>query len=372
MGIDNPSSKKLLEQRVRANDKKLILSVKVFAILVTCLLSSCAEKAPLPPTEVDEFDTLKAQYFEKLDLRVSEERLKSIPAFSARLTTVADWERWKEKSGLLPSTEEKERAGLIFIYDALLVMNNTEAVGRGTFSITQLTDARRFSSPLANEKMELVTRAAYALKELSMASKLRPEDKRIDAWMAAANAALEKVKDGEISDRAIAAAFGAVTTRPSFNLLTALVLFQDEDASSARYEHVVAAAQKYVDASADGSEACKAHPEDCSNGPNAAYNLQGAAVIVGDIFLRRSEYFLEKDDLTSASQMAGYAQGTYQLLEKEAAAEATARWPDKSALELRTSRLDRIHEALVPTEPFQKHPDYGRSYECASCHGRAQ
>lgn len=344
----------------------------IYPFLFVFALTACTKRVPRPPLASDEFTAIQSQYFQRLDLRASPAELAPIPPFAARLSALADGERGKVLTGELTTAEQKARSGLIFVYDALMTMNNTDAAARGTLDLTALEKARRFSASATDAKSELNTRAVYVINELSMAASLRPDDKRIDSWFAAANADLERLRDGKMSDRAISAVLDTVAARPSFNLWTALLVMQNEDPSSPQFTRLLTAARTFVDGTAHGQDPCQSRPLDCVNGPNAPYNLQAASVILGDLFLRQAEYSLSKDDIPTASQMAGYADGIYAHLRKPATAATTAQWPDRDVMPLRDDRMDKIHQALPPPDSLLTNVNYQRVYECASCHGRAR
>jgi hypothetical protein len=149
-------------------------------------------------------------------------------------------------------------------------------------------------------------------------------------------------------------------------------MLQNHDASSELYGRLVAASRAFVDSMQSSADPCTARPEDCTNGPYAPYNLQSSVTVLGDAFLRRGNQLLRAGDVAAATALIGYAQGTYAQLRVPENAARTQSWPDLAALELREARVRQ----LASGEPLDDAAllgagDYGRAYDCSSCHGRA-
>lgn len=342
----------------------------VFALLF------CAATTGFPvyaESEADPLVALRKEYFPMLDFRAGPKHVQEIPKFAARLSALADAERVKLAEGKLTSEAEKARAGLIFIYDAMMTTNNTIGLTQKALSLTSLIEARRFGAENADPRAELLARAAYSVKSLEDAAKLRPNDRRIDSWLAGAKIIHEKIETGDVSERALAEALATVAVRPSFNLWSAIILFKDLDEKSSYFGELLTESQKFVDAIRAGANSCKNNPEDCRNGANAPHNLQAAIVELGDVFLRGAEFFASKGDIGNAMKLSMYAQGTYKMLSSPENAEATQKWPDKEALDERleyAKKFNPMNKQVVPGT-FRALKHYQRAYDCASCHGRA-
>ena len=129
--------------------------------------------------------------------------------------------------------------------------------------------------------------------------------------------------------------------------------------------------KNFVDTSNGSKDPCKARPEDCQNGPKAPYNFRRAIVELGDIFLRRSEYFLRNGDILNTMIMAKYAEGTYAQLTLPAHVVQTNRWPAREIMTLRTNRLDQINNKQIPKGSLVDMEQYQRrAYACGSCHSK--
>jgi hypothetical protein len=321
---------------------------------------------------VDPFTGIQPQFFPMLDFRAGPEHLKAIPEFAARLSSLADGERTKLKSGILTTDSERSRAGLIFIYDALMTINNTNGVTSGFIQLADLKVARRFSAPGMDKKHQLEARMKYALGELKTAATLRPDDRRIDSWIAASNTGLITIKEGKPSDKVLTASLDAIGIRPSFNLWTSIILFRNQDAGTEFFDRLVAESKMFVDNMQKGVNPCKEKPQDCNNGAKAPYNTQASIAMLGDVFLRQAEYFLSRGNIPSAMEMAAYAKGTYDSLNNPQNAENTKSWPDNQVLVERSTYIGTLKPgASIEAGSFQKTAAYQRVYDCASCHGRA-
>jgi hypothetical protein len=317
----------------------------------------------------DEFAGIQTAYFPMLDLRVSSTQRTAIPQFAARVSLIADNVR---DLGDIQNPTQRSVAGLIFIYDALMTLNNTDAALDGKLTLDVLKTARRFSAPGANDRDELMARAQYALSELDMAATLRPDDRRIDSWRVSVRTNMEKIRTGAVSGASLSPLLDTIDARPTFNLWTALLIFQTRDASTDLFGRLIDAAKTFVDSTNSGADPCSARPQDCQNGLRAPYNIQSAVTVLGDVFLRRSNQLLRAGDVAAAMPLAYYAQGTYSQLRTPLQLPHTKTWPDRSALVVREESVRKLlngehfdDAALVESD------DYQRAYDCSACHGRA-
>lgn len=320
----------------------------------------------------DPFAAIQSEYFQMLDLRAGFDRLQSISAFAANLSRLADIERTKLVTDQLRTPESRQRAGLIFVYDALMTTNNLNAVLAGVLKCSDLTLTRRFSTKHTAERDELIARARYSMMSLELAAGLRTDDRRIDSWLAAARINLARQLEGKVSDKSLKAALDAVAIRPTFNLFTAIILFRGQPSDSILFSELANASKKFVDATSRGTDPCTLHPKDCANGVKSPFNLQASVTMLGDVFARESEHLLRSGKTREAMQMLGYAKGTYAHLQAPAQADATAKWPDSSVLSQRATYVDSIRPGkALPAHGIESLQGYSRVYECSSCHGRA-
>lgn len=344
----------------------MLASILAFALTLALAPSpvSAAENA-------DPFTPLQTRYFTMLNQRASAKRLAAIPAFSAKLTALALAERAKFSSPGAGTPDARERAGLILIYDALLTTSNSIGVTQGSLKLADLRKAHRFGPASGDDKTEMTARAQHAIDDLELAFKLRPDDHRIDSWLAAARIQKEKISTGDkLSEKVLTDSLDAIPVRPTFNLWTSFLLFRDQPSDTALFARMTGEAKGFVDKIKDGNDPCKDKPEDCGNTPIAPYNVQAAVVELGDVFLRRAETLLQAGDIPHAMQMAGYAAGSYAQLNKPEHAAETKAWPDAVAIAERLDRVHAIQSGHVASPLLDRTANYRRPYECATCHGR--
>jgi hypothetical protein len=263
---------------------------------------------------------------DSLDLRAPSQDLKRIPKFSAKLSTLADEQRSILVTNTYLTKDDKELAGLVFIYDAMFNSNIIIGVLDGKLSLSDFTKEKRFSKE-TTPHAELQARAKYTISELKFAANLRPNDHRIDSWIIGAKSLAEKIQTGHISKSTRAAIIKAIGARPSFNLWTAILVLHNEPPASK--QELLESAKNFIDAANQGKDPCTLHPEDCIGTWKAPYNFQASVTELGDVFLQQAEYFLKKGDIEKAMTMAGLADGTYTQLYKQKHIEETKKWPDR-------------------------------------------
>lgn len=318
---------------------------------------------------LDDFDAVQAHYFPMLDLRASSAQLTALPAFASQLSKIADATRAQLVQGTISGPEQTAKAGLVMIYDALMMHNNTDAALNGGLSLASLVASRRFAAAGASDQDELLARARYALANLALAAQLRPDDRRIDSWTVAVQASIERIQNGQVSEAALTKVLDTIDERPTFNLWTALLIFRGRDASSELYGRLVAAAKDFVDSASDP---CSQHPQDCQNGPHAPYSFQSSVTVLGDAFLRRANRLMQDGRVGDAMLLAHYAQGTYARLNAPTHGLDTQAWPDRSAIGPRIDAVQKLLNAQTLNDvSFVASDDFRRAYECSACHGRA-
>src|ERR1700733_11035671 len=123
-----------------------------------------------------QFLALQSQYFQVVNLSAAPQMVRTIPAFSAKLNKLADMQRAVLAANPNMSQTDKELAGLIFIYDAMLTLDGCNAVMLGKLSLSDFEKVHRFAKSGSTAKEELQARVNYAISELETAAKLRPND----------------------------------------------------------------------------------------------------------------------------------------------------------------------------------------------------
>ena len=342
---------------------------KIFIGLLALAITGFANASPEDAIK-NKFTLLQKNYFLKLDLRAPAQELSTIPTFAATFHALADEQRTLLATSKTLTTEDKELAGLVLIYDAMLNSNITIGILNGKLSLADFTKETKFAKLGATQHEELLARARYSISTLKLAATLRPNDRRIDSWVVGAKGGLENIEFGKLSKATQAAIIKSISVRPSFNLWTAILLLHNEPQSSKHA--LVKSAKNFVDAASEGKDACTLHPDDCNSTWKAPYNFQAAVTELGDVFLQQAEYELKKGNIKNAMMMAGYAAGTYKQLSKPEHLEISKLWPDYNVLAMRETRLRDIEKQKVPATSMHTINDYQQPYECASCHGRVR
>lgn len=320
----------------------------------------------------EEFRSVQKDYFSRLDFRIDSDQVALIPQFAANLSDIADQARVRLSNGKISNVEQRNEAGLIFIYDALMTLNNIHAVMEGLLSLDHLKFARRFAGVHGSRQEELVSRAQYAASELIAAADLRRDDRRIDSWLVAVKTTMEHIQTGQISNTSLSAVLDTIDVRPTFNLWTAILILNGHDASSELFTRLVAASKGFVDSSGSGNGPCALHPQDCRNGIRAPFNTQASVVVLGDVFLRKANQLIKAGDIGSGVRLASYANETFQQLFKPEHLQHTQKWPDRNGLVVRQETVAKLLTAQpVKDESLVSSDDFQRIYECSSCHGRA-
>ena len=120
-------------------------------------------------------------------------QLAEIVKFSTKSGRLAESKR-KAIEGL--SNEEKEKIGLLLLYDRQMIKNNTMAASQGILSLKNLMESLWFGNDSATDGDELIARENYPLQEFLNDQALRPKDRRIDSWIASA-----RIWAGEVTNR---------------------------------------------------------------------------------------------------------------------------------------------------------------------------
>ncbi len=318
------------------------------------------------------FLEIRNHYFSMLDHHGSDSnRSRAIGAFASKLSTLAEEVNSKLSHGEIASDPDRQLAGLILTYDALMNINNSLGVMDGEL---KLSDVRLPGAPQSRRhesKAELATRFKNASNELAQAKKLRPDDERIDGWQLVPIAGLDILKQGKTAPNTLQSALD-LNTRPSFNMGTTVVLFKYENASSGLFKKILLKMKGFVDAYVkDGTTPCKDYPRDCKNRFFAPYNIEVSRVFIGDVFLRQAEQLLVDGDIAGATQMNAYAKNAYNAMNYEVPSSELLRWFEQPMLKARLDYLKKLDARVTPKpSAFQQTSAYKVIYQCASCHGR--
>ena len=344
-----------------------------FILMILGCQSSPAKKIDRDPAVAkDPFLTVQTHYFPMLNLHADANRIQSLPKFAAHLSALADLERSKLADKLLTTNAAQERAGLIFIYDGLMTLNNITAVTSGVVPLNQMTAARRFGSDDTSEQDELIARFNYLIEEFMVAAQLRPDDRRIDSWIAASKRGLDQFQNGgQPSQDALEGVLDAIAIRPTFNLWSAILVFKSQNADTPLFERLTSASKYFVDGVSQGINPCTDRPQDCGNGVHAPYNYQAGAIELGDVFLRRAEALFNQEEIPEAMEMLAYAKGTYAQMNQPAHAAQTKSWPDHAALNDRAEWITKLQQVpRLPNGTIANSSSFKLVHECATCHGR--
>jgi len=323
---------------------------------------SAGDRPPTPsaPWDPRRFDDLKLRYMSALDDRPADETTVAVD-MERRLGHEVDAVRRAQAAGTLRTDDEREQAGLVLIYDALLLQRNLAHALRGKIDRAALSG-------------DATARRQRAVELLEQAKVLRPHDGRIASWLAATQGMADLLPDGSLAPARKAQILAAVDVEPSFNLFTAYIAMRDEPPGSAagqglfRKTQAFIAARKCRDVEPGTREA-----RNCESGPLAPYNLQAATVMLGDQFLRQGEEALRRGAIPDAMEWLGTADAIYATLSTERQRAATATWIKAPLLELRRQRIVALKPgAALPDPEFYRSTSYTSIYDCATCHVPSQ
>jgi len=336
---------------------RLVLAALIAAALLPAACTTQPDR-PKPAATWDgrSFEDMKLRYMAALDDRAADETAVSVQMEQALRREVEEVLR-AEPAGGPGAEEERGQAGLVMVYESLLIQRNTAHAARGKIDPKALDG-------------DAVTRQERAVALLELAGRLRPRDGRIASWLAATRGAAERGPDGEPTNARKADIIAAVDVEPSFNLFTAYIALRNEppdtDVGRALFDKTRAfiAARTCRDAEA-GTRAAR----NCESGPLAPYNLQAATVMLGDQFLRQGEDALRRGAYLDAMEWIGTADGVYATLLTERRRAATLSWSKAPLLEVRRQRVAALRPgAPVPDDGFWRSAAYASVYDCASCH----
>jgi hypothetical protein len=330
------------------------------APFVVVALAACGTLRVASPSPWDGrgFEELKPHYMQALDDRADDETAISVE-MEHRLRTETDHAMRAVDTGALTTDAARAEAGLVLVYESLLLQRNFAHAARGKI------DQRAIEGNAS-------VRGQRAVALLRRAQALRPDDHRIASWLASAELFSGSRADAELTDAAKARVVAAVDRDVSFNLWTAFITLRDEPADTPAAQALFAKTRAYL-----RSRTCRdvvpgtREARNCESGPLAPYNLQAATVMLGDQFLRHGEDALRRGATEDAMEWLGTANGIYATLASERLREATARWPKAALLEARLGRLRSLTPgASLPGADFWRAREYEAMYDCASCHVR--
>jgi hypothetical protein len=331
--------------------------------IALCALG-CSSPRATPDANWDprRFEELRARYMEALDDRAPDE-LQIALALERDLAGDVEAVQKKIAAGTL-ADGEKGAAGLVFIYDALLISRDTQHVEQGRI------EAKRFyhGDALAEGR----ARREQVVTLLAAAQKLRPGDGRIASWIAGSEALAARDEKGELTDGGKQKLLAAIDVEPTFNLWTAFIVMRHEPLETPASQALFGKTREFID-----SKKCRevqpgsADERNCRSGARAPHNTQAATVMLGDQYLRRGEAALRRGAIPEAMPLLGTARGIYGTLAGEKLKESTAAWRHAAHLQARLARLDQLKPgAPLPDEEFWKSRQFDEVYDCASCHAK--
>jgi hypothetical protein len=331
------------------------VSIAWLALVVTACAAAGTASRP-QSWDGARFESLKLPYMAALDDRPVDETAVALQIEQALGHEVDEVLR-AHAAGGLRTDEARGQAGLVLIYDALLLQRNWAHAQRGKIDPAKLAG-------------DGAARRSRAIALLELAGSLRPQDGRIASWLAATRGMAEPGPDGAPTAARKEQILAAVDVEPSFNLFTAYIAMRDEPADTPYGRALFAetrafiAARKCRDVEPGTQEA-----RNCESGPLAPYNLQAATVMLGDQYLRQGEDALRRGAMPEAMELLGTADGIYATLSTERRRAETARWSKAPLLEIRRERVAALKPGTVPPDPaFWSSAAYASVYDCASCH----
>lgn len=266
-----------------------------------------------------------------------------------------------QAAGTLATDDERGQAGLVLIYDALLLQRNSAHAMRGKIDRAALSG-------------DATARRHRAVELLEQAKALRPEDGRIASWLAATQGMADLSPDGSLTAARNTQVLAAVDVEPSFNLFTAYIAMRDEPPDTADGKALFLKTQAFIAArKCRDVEPGTREARNCESGPLAPYNLQAATVMLGDQFLRQGEDALRRGAIPEAMEWLGTADGIYATLSTDRQRAATATWSNAPLLEVRRQRIAALKPGTpLPDPEFFRSASYASIYDCASCHVPSQ
>ena len=349
----------MIRSRPVRNVPLLSLALAVLVVGLV-LVAACGrpvrQAAPAASWDGHLFDDLKWCYMVALDDRPADETAASLRMEEA-LGKEVEAVLAAHAAGALRTEAERADAGLVLVYDALLLQRNLAHATRGKIDRQALPG-------------DATSRRRRAVELLELATTLRPADGRVASWLAATRGMADVGPDGEMTDARKNALLAAVDVAPSFNLFTAYIAMRDEPLDTAHGTALFAKTRAFLE-----SRECRdvkpgsAEARRCEGSPIAPDNLQGATVMLGDQFLRRGEEALRRGSIPEAPDLLGTASGIYASLSSERHRDVTARWSKADLLDARMRRLAALEPGgAVPNPDFWRSAEYASVYDCASCH----
>lgn len=278
---------------------------RLFLFLV---LAACASPDRLAPPAASwdgrRFDELRPRYMQALDDRPDDETAVSVE-MEETLRVETDAALRAAAAGALKTDDERARAGLVLVYEALLLQRNLQHAALGKIDPRAL-------------RGDATARRQRAVELLRRAQALRPRDHRIASWLAATELMAGASASGELTAAGKERVVAAVDPEPTFNLWTAFIALRDEPVDTPYARALFAKTRAFLQ-----SRKCRdvvpgtTEARNCESGPLAPYNLQAATVMLGDQFLRRGEGALRRGTTEDAMELLGTAGGIYATLSAE-------------------------------------------------------
>jgi hypothetical protein len=330
--------------------------------LVSCnapaSLPSASAPQPASATSWDarRFEELKLRYMAALDDRPVDETAASVD-MERRLGQEVDAVLRAQAAGTLTTDEECGQAGLVLIYDALLLQRNSAHAMHGKIERAAL-------------RGDTTARRQRAVALLEQAKVLRPGDGRIASWLAATQGMADLLPDGSLTAARKEQILAAVDVEPSFNLFTAYIAMRDEPPGTPHGRALFVKTQAFIAArKCRDVEPGTREARNCESGPLAPYNLQAATVMLGDQFLRQGEDALQRGAVPEAMEWLGTADGIYATLSTDRQRATTAVWSKAPLLAIRRERVAALKPGAPPPDgDFFRSASYASIYDCASCH----
>jgi hypothetical protein len=218
--------------------RSLHLLSLAFAVLVVGLVFMAACGAPVrqaaPPSwDGRRFDDLKWRYMVALDDRPTDETAASLQMENALGKEVDDVLR-AYAAGALTTEAERADAGLVLVYDALLLQRNLAHAMSGKIDRQALSG-------------DATSRRRRAVELLERAKTLRPADGRVASWLAASQGMADLGPDGELTGARKEALLAAIDVEPSFNLFTAYITMRDEPLDTAHSKSLFAKTRAFLE-----------------------------------------------------------------------------------------------------------------------------
>lgn len=188
--------------------------------------------------------------------------------------------------------------------------------------------------------------------ELERAYALCPTDHRLTAWLAPIKVRMGRtLNDAAMVQEGLDVLEVGVMHYPGFVLFSKFLVYADLPASDPDFQNAVQAVRDNVSYCGTPTEVLSKDPA-CNNHPRASHNIEGALLVMGDMYAKAQDKAAARAAYESATRQKDYGS-----------------WGYKDVLTQRLQTLD-ARVASFATESTLDDPEsaWGSSSQCSYCH----